>query len=82
MTWRPIETAPYQQVIEVRNSVMKNRGDSVLATRGYAADSGVCAEPGYCTSIYTPDEFGGFPGGRLVCAEEWRDPPSAEDKAC
>ena len=69
--WQPIETAPYQEVIEVKNSKMRK---PILATRGYSYDGMVHKDDTFCTSVYTPDEFGGYPAGRLVCPTHWRYP--------
>ena len=70
--WQPIETAPFQTVIEVRNRVMKK---PVLATRGYVYNGAVHPDTTNCTTVYTPDPFFPTPAGQLVCPTEWRLPP-------
>lgn len=67
-----ISSAPYGVILEVKNDVM---GSPVLATRGYCRDDGsVHEDPGFFTSVFTPDELGGFPAGRLVIPNKWRKP--------
>ncbi|TNE46875.1 MAG: hypothetical protein EP341_09645 [Sphingomonadales bacterium] len=78
MEWQPIETAPWQEVILVKNDIMKN---PVKATRGYKSESGVHPDDTFCTTEYTPDRF--FPtfAGNLVCPTHWMplpEPPEAE----
>lgn len=75
--WQPIETAPYQEVIEVRNQEMDK---PVRATRGFQTEKGAHPVLTYCTSIYTPDELFPFPAGRMVCPTEWRPVPDAGTK--
>ena len=70
--WQPIETAPYQTVIEVRNSEMDK---PVLATRGYVTETGVHPNNTFCTTVLTPDKFFPYPAGRLACPTEWRPLP-------
>lgn len=73
MEWQPIETAPYQTEILVRNEMMEH---PVRATRGFATASGVCENRNFCTSVFTPssetDGFSPFPAGNLVHADEWK----------
>jgi hypothetical protein len=75
--WRPIETAPFQMVIEVRNEQMQR---PCLATRGYAHNGMVHPNTTFCTSVFTPDPDGFFPtlAGNLVCPTEWRHPERGE----
>lgn len=70
--WQPIETAPFQTVVEVRNPQMSR---PCLATRGYMTDIGVHPDDTFCTSVFTPDPDGFFPtpSGHLVCPTEWRE---------
>lgn len=76
--WQPIETAPFQTVIEVRNFAMEK---PCLATRGYTHDGMVHPDTTFCTSVFTPGEV--LPrayDGNLVCPTEWRLPePPATD---
>jgi hypothetical protein len=74
--WRPIKTAPFQTVIEVRNPQMQ---EPCLATRGYAHDGMVHPDTTFCTSVFTPHEFFPRPAGNLVCPTEWR--PAAQVQA-
>ena len=69
--WQPMETAPYQTVIEVRNSTMK---EPVQATRGYNTEAGVHPDQSFCTSVLTMGEDGLLlmPSGNLICADKWR----------
>ncbi len=69
--WKPIESAPYQRVIWVRNKLMEK---PVKATRGYADENRmVHPDTTYCTSVHTPETGGlGFPAGMLVCPDEWK----------
>jgi len=68
--WRSIDSAPFQEVIEVRNPQMRR---PVLATRGYAAPDGmVHPDNTYCTTVFTPHPHFPFPAGRLCCPTEWR----------
>ena len=73
--WQPIETAPYQKVIEVKNNIMDN---PVLAIRGYSTAAGVHPNNTFCTSVYTPDKYFPFPPGKLVCPTQWRLPAPPE----
>lgn len=72
--WRPIKTAPFQTVIEVRNPQMQ---EPCLATRGYAHNGMVHPDNTFCTSVFTPRKFFSTPSGQLVCPTEWR--PSSKD---
>ena len=67
--WQPIKTAPYGTVLEVRNQIMSR---PVKATRGYVKNNMVYANQLFFTSVYTPNDIGGFPAGQLVCPTEWR----------
>lgn len=67
--WRPIKSAPYQTVVEVRNPQMEK---PIRATRGYVVDGMVHPDRTFFTSVFTPDEFFPFRGGCLVCPTEWR----------
>ena len=68
--WRPIKTAPYQTVIEVRNPVMR---EPCRATRGYAHNGMVHPDSTFCTSVFTPgDPLPRAYDGNLVCPTEWR----------
>ena len=79
--WQPIATAPFQQVIEVRNPQMKGR--SVLATRGYVHNGMVHPDTTFCTTVFTPDPEGLFPtpAGKLCCPTEWREPQEQSNAA-
>jgi len=70
--WQPIETAPYQKVIEVRNEVME---EPVKATRGFKCNlTGMVSErQDAFTTVYTPHKFFPTPAGNLVIATQWRD---------
>lgn len=76
--WQPIETAPYQKVIEVKNDVMPA---PVRATRGYYFDGMVHADNTFCTSVYTPNDFFPMRAGALVCAKVWRPVKSGQKDA-
>jgi hypothetical protein len=69
--WKPIKTAPFGEVIEVRNPVAEKPW---LATRGYVHNGMVHKDSTFCTTVYTPDPF--FPtfAGNLCCPTEWRLP--------
>ena len=67
--WRPIESAPWQEVVWVRNNLMEN---PVKATRGYAAESGVCADTSLFTTVLTRTKFDVFPPGDLCCPTQWK----------
>lgn len=73
MDWQPIETAPWQTVVEVRNPLMEH---PVLATRGYTVNGAVRPNQGFFTTVFTPDPNGMFPmaAGRLCIPTEWRMP--------
>lgn len=68
MGWNPINTAPYGKIILVRNKLTEK---PVRATRGYVHNGAVHPDQTFCTSVYTPDQFFPFPGGKLVCPDEW-----------
>lgn len=72
LEWRPVETAPWQQVIWVKNDLMEH---PVKATRGYTYNGAVCEDGKLFTSVYTPDPEGFFPtpSGQLVCPTQWAE---------
>lgn len=72
--WRPIKSAPWQTVIEVRNPQMDH---PCLATRGYMHNGMVHPNDTFCTTVFTPDPDGLFPtpSGQLACPTEWRPAP-------
>lgn len=70
MDWKPINTAPYQQVVWVRNPQMK---EPLKATRGYMTELGVHPDDTFFTSVFTNDKFFPYPAGRLVCPTEWAE---------
>jgi hypothetical protein len=77
--WKPIKSAPFQEVIEVRNPQMDR---PCLATRGYTHNGMVHPNTEFCTSVFTPDPNGfSFPAGRLVCPTEWRPSASVHESA-
>lgn len=67
--WRPIKTAPYQKIVEVKNDLMN---EPVRATRGFVDDLGVHPDKTFFTSVFTPHKFFPFPAGKLVCPTHWR----------
>ena len=71
--WKPIKSAPFQTVVEVRNPAMDQ---PVLATRGYMTERGMHSDTTFFTSVYTPDKSGfgilAMQAGCLVCPTEWR----------
>jgi len=71
MEWQPIETAPFQIVIEIRNPQMD---EPCLATLGYVHNGAVHPDTTFCTTVYTPHRFFPTPSGRLACPTEWRLP--------
>lgn len=84
LDWQPIETAPWQQVVWVRNKLMEK---PVKATRGYSYNGMVHPNDTFFTTAFTPDEFFPTPAGNLVCPDEWspdfsekRDPEISEPK--
>ena len=78
MNWQPIETAPWQTVILVRNSMMEK---PVRATRGYYVEGrGVHPDDTFFTTVYTPDRFFPTPGGNLVCPEQWTPLPVDDEQ--
>lgn len=74
--WQPIETAPWGQVLEVRNRLMKK---PVRATRGYIYNGMVHEDHSFFTTVYTPDEFFPMPAGKMCCPDEWRPLPQSPD---
>ena len=61
MTWKPIEGAPYQTVILVKNDMMD---EPMKATRGYNVPGvGVHPDTTFCTSML----------GSLICPTEWKE---------
>ncbi|SRR5579859_3623380 len=68
--WKPINTAPFQQVVWVRNPQMK---EPVKATRGYRTEAGVHPDDTFFTSVFTNDKFFPFPSGQLVIPTEWAE---------
>ena len=74
--WKPIKSAPWQTVVEVRNEAMKK---PCLATRGYSYDGVVHRDRTFFTSVWTPDEFFPTPAGNLVVPTEWRPATPKED---
>lgn len=72
--WQPVESAPWQKVLEVRNPYMD---EPCLATRGYAYNGMVHPNPRYFTTVYTPDRDCPTPAGEMCCPTEWRLPTSS-----
>lgn len=70
--WQPIETAPFQTVIEVRNPQME---EPCLATRGYSHNGIVHPDTTFCTTAYTPHKYFPVFAGNLCCPTEWRPAP-------
>jgi hypothetical protein len=68
--WKPIETAPWQKVVLVRNDQMEK---PIRATRGYVTETGVHPDSTFFTSVYTPDKYFPDPAGRLVCPTVWKE---------
>lgn len=68
LDWKPAETAPYGEIVLVRNPVMEK---PVRATRGYAPGGVVNPDPLLFTSAWTPDKYFPIPAGQLVCPTEW-----------
>jgi hypothetical protein len=68
--WKPIETAPYETTLWVRNPVMVR---PIKATRGYAPDGIVNPDTSLFTSMFTNERYFPMPGGRLVCPTEWTE---------
>lgn len=67
--WFPIETAPWQTVVEVRNPLMD---EPCLATRGYVYNGSVHPRRDFFTTVFTPHPFFPTPAGQLCCPSEWR----------
>lgn len=76
--WQPLATAPWGEVVWVRNELMDH---PVKATRGYVYNGAVHPDRKFFTTVYTPDPLGLFPtpSGQLVCPTEWA--PLAEQVA-
>ncbi len=68
--WQPIDTAPYMQIIEVKNDSMS---EPVKATRGYVIHNMVHPDQTFCTSVFTQSENQGPTyAGQLICPNVWR----------
>jgi len=67
--WKPVVSAPYQRVLEVRNEQMD---EPCLATRGYVYNGAVHPNTTFFTTVYTPHRFFPTPAGQLCCPTEWR----------
>lgn len=67
--WKPIKSAPFQQVVEVRNELMEK---PCLATRGYVYNGAVHPDHSLFTTVYTPDQFFPTLAGQLCRPTEWR----------
>lgn len=72
LDWQPIETAPWQVVVLVKNALMNK---PVRATRGFVHNGKVHPDKNFFTSVYTPDRFFPTPSGRLVCPDVWAPLP-------
>lgn len=68
MEWQPIETAPWQQVLWVKNDLMEK---PVKATRGYMTRTGVHPDTTFFTTVFTEDRFFPTPAGELCCPTHW-----------
>ncbi|GEM_PF-2769641 len=68
LVWQPIKTAPFREVVWVRNPVMD---EPILATRGYVTERGVHPDDTFFTTAYTPHQYFPTPAGRLCCPTEW-----------
>lgn len=75
--WKSIDTAPYQEVVWVRNSMME---EPVKATRGYVSNGMVCEDQNLFTSAYTPNKYFPTPPGLLICPEEWKELDECKDE--
>lgn len=69
--WKPVASAPYGEVLEVRNEQMEA---PCLATRGYVYNGAVHQNNKFFTTVYTPDRYFPTPAGHLCCPTEWRRP--------
>lgn len=67
--WNPIESAPWQTVVWVKNDLMQK---PVKATRGYQTEAGTHPNTTFFTTVFTPDKFFPTPAGQLVCPTQWR----------
>ena len=74
--WHSIDSAPWMQVIWVRNQQMDK---PVKATRGLVTDNGVHPDRSFFTTVFTYDEVMPTPSGQLVCPTEWK--PCEEEKS-
>jgi len=70
LEWKPIESAPFQKVVWVRNSLMEK---PCKATRGYMTETGIHPDMSFFTTVYTSDRFFPIPAGNLVCPDEWAE---------
>lgn len=68
LTWSPIETAPWNIVVWVKNDLMEK---PILATRGYVVNGAVHEDHSLFTSVFTPDEFHPMPEGSPICPTQW-----------
>lgn len=68
LDWQPVDSAPWQTVVWVRNSKME---EPVKATRGYVTERGAHPNQTFFTTVYTPHRFFPTPAGKLVCPDEW-----------
>ena len=73
--WKPISSAPWGRVVEVRNEMMD---EPCLATRGYVYNGAVHENRKFFTTVYTPHDYFPTPAGRLVCPTEWRFPDDGD----
>lgn len=74
--WQDIDSAPYGEVVLVRNSQME---DPVKATRGYVVNGAVHENQYFFTSVFTECGPLPFPSGRLIIPDEWMPPPGSKD---
>lgn len=72
--WKPIKSAPYGEVLEVRNPIMEKSGSIVLASRGFVFGGMVHKDNELFTSHCTPNKFSRTPTGQMICPTEWRYP--------
>lgn len=70
LEWKPVDTAPYQKTVWVRNPVMEK---PCLATRGYVHNGAVHPDSTFFTTVYTPDQFWATMPGQLACPTEWAE---------
>jgi hypothetical protein len=64
--WHPVETAPWQTLVEVRNELMD---EPCVASRGFV----------YKGMVHPNQNYFSTRSGHLVCPTEWR--PIAEQSA-